>query len=320
MLTPPSRVRAYLERRRRADPARPSIERDRVEGALAEHLGRLGLPAGFPIRWQRDGVAGLISAAKAAYHPAWVEAWRLAERAWARMLPASIELREVAEGPSGEATALTAVIRRAWRSIHGVSWGFVGSASLAAAWGLALGEDSPWGPLTEAVECGLWLHWATPVEALAVPRPALFVRDARLHREDGPAVAWAGGGARLLFWEGVEVTQRVIEDYLTAEEILAERNVAVRRAMIARHRYPRFLRDLGAKVVDEDSFGRLYVAANPTGGEPLVVVRVVTRTAEPNGTHRHYFLRVPPAIQKAKDAVAWTFDIDPESYAPWTES
>lgn len=57
MLSPSraAQLRAYLEARRSADPAHPLIERDRVEGALEEHLRMLGLPRLRLVRWQRDG-------------------------------------------------------------------------------------------------------------------------------------------------------------------------------------------------------------------------------------------------------------------------
>ena len=45
------------------------------------------------------------------------------------------------------------------------------------------------------------------------------------------------------------------------------------------------------------------------------MVKVVNSTAEPDGSFKDYYLRVPPAITKARDAVAWTFDVSPEEYA-----
>jgi Domain of unknown function (DUF6745) len=35
---------------------------------------------------------------------------------------------------------------------------------------------------------------------------------------------------------------------------------------------------------------------------------------------RRYFLRVPPAVGRARDAVAWTFGLDPEEWQPAAES
>ena len=54
--------------------------------------------------------------------------------------------------------------------------------------------------------------------------------------------------------------------------------------------------------------------------EPLVMVRVINSTPEPDGTNKRYMLRVPPTIKTAREAVAWTFGMSPETYAPEMES
>jgi hypothetical protein len=41
-------------------------------------------------------------------------------------------------------------------------------------------------------------------------------------------------------------------------------------------------------------------------------VQVTNATPEPDGTHRAYWLRVPPGMRTARQAVAWTFDLDEE--------
>jgi hypothetical protein len=46
-----------------------------------------------------------------------------------------------------------------------------------------------------------------------------------------------------------------------------------------------------------------------------VVVEVENGTREPNGWRRRYFLRVPPNMRSAHEAVAWTFGLTPEQYA-----
>lgn len=57
------------------------------------------------------------------------------------------------------------------------------------------------------------------------------------------------------------------------------------------------------------------------GAEPFVAVEVVNATAEPDGSHRRYFLRVPPRTRTARQAVAWTFGFeDARRYVPSIES
>jgi hypothetical protein len=68
-----------------------------------------------------------------------------------------------------------------------------------------------------------------------------------------------------------------------------------------------------------DEFGELY-RKELAGDEPLVMVCVINKTPEPDGTYKKYFLRVPPQITTAKDAVAWTFEQPTEGYTPSQET
>jgi hypothetical protein len=51
-----------------------------------------------------------------------------------------------------------------------------------------------------------------------------------------------------------------------------------------------------------------------------VMIEVVNRTPEPDGSWKHYHLRVPPNMRTAHEAVAWTFEKTPAEYAPEFES
>jgi hypothetical protein len=54
--------------------------------------------------------------------------------------------------------------------------------------------------------------------------------------------------------------------------------------------------------------------------EPILMVEVLNSTPEPDGSRKTYFLRVPPHMQTARQAVAWTFRMDQFTYAPAVES
>ncbi len=71
----------------------------------------------------------------------------------------------------------------------------------------------------------------------------------------------------------------------------------------------------GETPVQSDDFGSLW-RWERSGGEPLVWVQVINSTPEPDGSFKDYFLRVPPWMTTAREAVAWTFGEDEESYAP----
>jgi hypothetical protein len=45
-------------------------------------------------------------------------------------------------------------------------------------------------------------------------------------------------------------------------------------------------------------------------------VKVRNATPEPTGEFKDYFLRVPPTMARAREAVAWTFSMREEEYLP----
>jgi hypothetical protein len=50
------------------------------------------------------------------------------------------------------------------------------------------------------------------------------------------------------------------------------------------------------------------------------MVELLNSTPEPDGSVKTYHLRVPPTMRTAREAVAWTFDVPAEQYAPLVES
>jgi hypothetical protein len=87
----------------------------------------------------------------------------------------------------------------------------------------------------------------------------------------------------------------------------------------------RLVREGGAHLAHEDETGRLW--RRPVGSgrpwsreEPIVMVEVLNSTPEPDGSRKTYFLRVPPTMRTAREAVAWTFGMQGAGYAPAVES
>jgi len=142
----------------------------------------------------------------------------------------------------------------------------------------------------------------------------------RLHCADGPAVHWPGGAA-YYFWRGVQVPADIIlkPEAITVAKIFGEPNVELRRILIERYDQARFLTDAGAAVVNRDACGVLYQVPLDND-EPLAMVDVVNSTPEPDGSFKHYLLRVPPDLRTARAAVAWSFDLKPTKYQPVIET
>lgn len=165
-----------------------------------------------------------------------------------------------------------------------------------------------------AKECGWW--WPFEDTVIITPKPTLINRDeqGRLHSLTGAAVLYPDGFG---VWavHGVRVPKDIIEDpsSITPERIQKETNAEVRRVMIDKYGKDRYIIDSKAKIISEDDYGVLYSAGLP-GDEALVMVKVVNSTPEPDGSFKDYFLRVPPTIKTAREAVAWSFEVDEKKY------
>jgi hypothetical protein len=72
---------------------------------------------------------------------------------------------------------------------------------------------------------------------------------------------------------------------------------------------------MSTKLVHADACGQLY-RRELANDEPLVMVRVLNITPEPDGSAKPYLLRVPPNIRTARGAVAWTFGLKAKDYRP----
>jgi hypothetical protein len=76
----------------------------------------------------------------------------------------------------------------------------------------------------------------------------------------------------------------------------------------------------GAKRLDHDErYGTLW-RRDIADDEPIVMIGVVNSTPEPDGRFKRYWLRMPPDMTMAREAVAWTFDMPAEAYAPAKET
>jgi hypothetical protein len=175
-------------------------------------------------------------------------------------------------------------------------------------------------PVYDAFLAGAWLlHWTDDtLYWVAKPRvhtePTTTDRGRRLHHATGAALE--SDVEPLYFWHGVLVTEQIMvrPETLTATQIQAETNAEVRRVMLERYGYERYVTDIGATVVQADDFGELLVAPR-SGDTELKMVRVINSTPEADGSYKRYMLRVPPTVTSGLEGVAWTFGMTPADYA-----
>jgi hypothetical protein len=151
-------------------------------------------------------------------------------------------------------------------------------------------------------------------------RPTFIGMDAewRLHATNRPAIEFSDGW-KFYYVHSVQVPDFVIENpqKITSKIIEDEGNVEVRRVMLDIFGWNKYLQ--GVEPIHQDRFGILYRREIP-GDEPLVMVKVRNSTPESDGSYKDYFLRVPPTVKTAHEAVAWTFDETPKTYNPAVES
>ena len=160
------------------------------------------------------------------------------------------------------------------------------------------------GMIELAKHCG----WLNVYEDVVVfqdrPEVIKFDDENRLHCENGPAIRYADGFA-VYAWHGVSVPKDWIEnkENLTPQTALTWENVEQRRAACEILGWNKILKELDAKVVDEDfdpEIGTLLEVEIPEIGREKFL-RVMC------GTGREFALPVPPDMKTAAEANAWTY-------------
>ncbi|WP_406316341.1 hypothetical protein OHA77_04550 [Streptosporangium sp. NBC_01639] len=194
-------------------------------------------------------------------------------------------------------------------------------------------QDAPWLSLFDAlgrpevtglVQVAQTAGWWWPFERVAIvcERPAELHRDelSRLHRADGPALLFPDGFA-MHAWSGTPTPADFAASMagLTPERIRAQENAELRRVMLEHYGYDRYLAESGATPLHRDETGVLW-RIDLAEDEPVTMVEVVNSTAEPDGTFRRYWLRVPPTTRTARAGVAWTFGLSEADYRPERET
>ncbi|MFI2376323.1 DUF6745 domain-containing protein [Streptomyces sp. NPDC018964] len=219
-------------------------------------------------------------------------------------------LDELAPGDSAARTEIRLVLLDALLGQHDAPW-------LAA---LHTGGSALAGPALVCRSAGWW--WPFEKVAVVCERPVALHRDeaGRLDHGDGPALEFPDGFA-LCAWRGMPVTRDFLDELrtLTPERIRQEENAELRRVMLEYYGYDRYLADSGARPLHRDGTGTLW-RVELDGDEPVVMVEVLNSTPEPDGTHRTYWLRVPPTTRTAREGVAWTFGLGAEAYEPLEET
>jgi hypothetical protein len=166
------------------------------------------------------------------------------------------------------------------------------------------------------------LSWAFTGMGVECHPPTVMHTDdrRRAHNEHGPAIEYSDGW-KLYAWHGARVPENAIlsPETITVAQIENHPNAEVRRILIDRMGPLKYAEESNATEIGRDHFGVL-LRKDVIGAEPIVMVRVVNSTPEPDGHFKTYHLRVHPNCRTAREGVAWTFGMSADEYDPKIES
>jgi len=178
-------------------------------------------------------------------------------------------------------------------------------------------------PMVEACESGAFAHVLSGGELVVLASPPIWTDGRRLHRADGPAMAWPE--TKVYAWKGCVVPERFImqPNSTRPDDIRLVLDARARRSLIdlyaSTHGYRRCMHDFAGVMMQEDETGRLWsVSPDPPTVAPqfreIKIVEVTNGTIEADGSRKTYWLNVPPHMLTAQAAVAWTYDMTPDEY------
>jgi len=156
--------------------------------------------------------------------------------------------------------------------------------------------------------------WYVPYDGLVIccerHKSVHFDAERRLHSSSGPAIL-CRDGYTVHCWHGTRVPSEWIErpEELTAEVALTWENIEQRRCAAEILGWEKILEEINALTIDKDTdpeIGELVEAWLPGEGGPSRERFLRVRC----GTGRSFALPVPPEMQTALEANAWTYGVD----------
>lgn len=89
-------------------------------------------------------------------------------------------------------------------------------------------------------------------------------------------------------------------------------NQELKTELIKKHGMGNLLKKLNPIIRHGDDCGKLFKVTHD--GVDYHFVEVVNGSPEPDGTFKEYYLQVPPDMDTAKEAVAWTYGLTEDEY------
>lgn len=166
-----------------------------------------------------------------------------------------------------------------------------------------------------AEHCGWWIPMTSAVILVERPEQIKFDQDERVHCEHGPAITYRNSDFGVFAWHGVQVPSEWImnKESLTPTIALTHENMEQRRVACEILGWDKIIEQLsGVRIIDtnpDPEIGQLIEAELPEIGTERFL-RVVC------GTKRVFCLPVPPTVETALEANAWTYGLAANEYIP----
>ena len=147
-----------------------------------------------------------------------------------------------------------------------------------------------------------------------------WFQNGKLHNPNGPAVT-SKLGTSMYFWRGINIPKKLwanAKNGMKLPEIIAITNLELRRCIIELVGIKKLVSE--AQVVDTNAqSGAVLYKFEVPNDEACQFIRVLDGSIR-QGRRQEYFLRVPPAMKTAHEAVAWTFKKKEKEYNPAIET
>lgn len=154
--------------------------------------------------------------------------------------------------------------------------------------------------------------------AFVVQSKVIFEELREIHNGGAPILQYPDS------WSVYAIYGKCVPEYavrkpeeIRINDINREADPETRFFLLEKYGMTRYWRDLGAREQQKDEFGTLFQLYADNKSK---LVRVINSTPEPDGSYKEYFLRVPPSIKTAREAVAWTFGMQLDQYRPRVET
>jgi len=181
-------------------------------------------------------------------------------------------------------------------------------------------EEYPFGQIRELRDVLGRLHAPETGDGFAVVTNTRCTgyKEGRLHGIDVDVY-----GSCTFYYEGIMVPPSYIQhpENLKFEDMVNHPNTEVRYVGMKIYGYERLRKEDKCTILDEDPrTGSELLKFDGVLDEPIVLIKVINASPEPDGTYKEYYLHVPPDMKTCKNAVAWTFRKTESEYQPAQET